>query len=303
MLHSPEDRRALRRDAEKAEAWAEGNTGILAEHLRGSSHPLIAYGAGGLPAAHALSLATTILLEAEPILLPADEATYHILPYRTGLKITLFSALPRDSSAYRLLETARLVGHRVAAVMPPPPEELEERMRIHTLIHPPLRATVLAEAMLALKAAYTLAPRSRGRQERLGREVGSLAEIHGELWDRYAETAEEILLAAEENAVTVSYTPSMMGPAYEAAQRLGEATGRRIPLAEASSLTRSLHPGERVAVFYTTVEELAVRELRAAASRRGARLIEVGLNTDPLTAQIYGLMIAMMINPSRRAPL
>lgn len=294
MLRIPEDSGPLALRVRRAEEWASKNTRIPAEFLRGEKKPIIAYGAGGLPAALTLYWAEIILLNHTPLILSADAATYHLLPYRENLKIILLTTSSRDNSAYRLMETARLVGHRLLAVSPRPPEQLERLFEPH--IHVELEEGIpgaLGESMLALKAAYMLAGRRRGRINRLEEEIGSLAAVMREVEERYGEAAGEMAGMAG-GELTVAYTPIMLGPALRIAEIMGGAS-HAPRLAEASALASQAEIKGSVGLLYTSVEEAAARNLRTRILKEGLRMIEVGFNTDPLTAQIYGLMVAEMI--------
>jgi len=91
--------------------------------------------------------------------------------------------------------------------------------------------------------------------------------------------------------VVVAYTPTMEAPARLLAEVSYSVAGRLVPVLPVSGMVEKVSGGSAIIAFSTGVEEDSLRELRYRAATSMAKLVEFRVNTDPATAQVYGLVI------------
>lgn len=292
MLRVPEDGGALRRSVEEAEAWAREAASSLAGFLAGVEAPLIAYTGQGYVASTVLYWGLTILSEKTPLHLDGEAVAYHLAPYREGLRIAVFSAAGTENTLFRLLDTARLTGHRLLLVSPKPPENLGYKVEHHQHLEVPLGLDpLLAEALLALKTAVRLSARPGSmRSSRLRVEADDIAGAVPELLEIYGGKLRELAEILGGGDVAVVYTPLMEAPAL-LLRDLAEPQGLRVRLYKLQSVAHRPPPARGIVALTTSVEGFIVRELRMRALQVGSSVEELEIRTDPVSAQVYGIIL------------
>ncbi len=293
MLRVPEDSGALTRRVGEAEAWAEGAAGRIAEFIAGEEAPLIAYTGQGYVASTVLYWGLTILSAKTPLHLDGEAVAYHLAPYREGLRIVVFSATGAENTLFRLLDTARLTGHQLILVSPKPPSRLRHKVEHHQHVEVPENLDpLLAEALLALKASVRLSAHPGSmRSSRLKVEAEDIAGAVPELLEMYGGKLRELAEALKRGEAAVVYTPLMEAPAL-LLRDLAEAAGPRVRLYKIQTVAHRPPPDARIIAMTTSVESFIVRELRMKALQAGSSVEELEIRTDPVSAQIYGIILA-----------
>ncbi len=151
-----------------------------------------------------------------------------------------------------------------------------------------LMASHLVVAMAAAKSV-----RKGIRRDRLLKEFSSISPIVDDLIEEYEE---EILKAVEmlRNPVIITATPTMWGAAEYVTYSRSLKTGRYLIEPEAVPQI-SVYVG-RVILFSTDVEEYAVKQIKSLTLMTSVKVLDIRIHTDPLTAPMYGLILAKAIN-------
>jgi len=218
------------------------------------------------------------------VLASPSEVAFHLTPYREyEATVVGFTVDPKDTRLLHAVEAAVTLGLRAVVVGPPLHPAYEsriqelgaERVRVEA------RHPLLAMAVAALRWV----PRLHGfREERYRRELGELggsAGWAGEEWDA------EIRAVEGEPPATVYYTFSTRPGAYYYC-RLHPACREPLPLDAIVEEPRGSAP----LVFLGSVEEQSYKDLMLAASVKGVKPVVVRVNTDPITAGFYTMLVA-----------
>lgn len=300
MLRGSEDSAAVAGDVERAvrraEGWSAGALRSLLEGLEGRE-PLVAYsGRGAIPALVFRWMYQAVA--AKPLqVMEAEAVAYHVLPYGEDYRILHFASTGREGSLVRLADAAYLTGSRIVIVSPPLREPLSSKLRGFRVIEVPEDlGYVVAASLLALKAAFRCGAGRSGRvgkrASRLEVEVDDVAGVARDVvltyWGSATEACRALLSGAD---VVVAYTPTMEAPARLLAEVSYSVAGRLIPVLPVSGMVEKVSGGSAIIAFSTGVEEDSLRELRYRAATSMAKLVEFRVNTDPATAQVYGLVI------------
>ena len=218
------------------------------------------------------------------ILATPSEVAFHLTPYRE-YQATLvgFTVDPKDTRLLHAVEAALTLGLKAVVTGPPMHPAYESRLeelgaeRVRVEARHPL----LAMAVTALHWV----PRLHGfREERYRRELGELAGSAGwagEEWDA------EIRAAREEPPAMAYYTFSTRPGAYYYC-RLHPGCREPLPLEAILEESRGASP----LVFLSTVEEQSYKDVMLAASVKGVKPVLVKINTDPITAGFYAMLVA-----------
>lgn len=243
---------------------------------------LIVYARGGEPPAYTLYIAT-LHAGLKSRVASAVEASTHILPYRDVDRMILFTLNPRDSRALNTVITASLLGVKTTLVSPPLHEAHEEKIRMYDVEiikvdskYPLLTMTI---------AALHWTPKLMGFRE--GRIRGEISSLQGALrwvYENYVDVVER-----GDQYDMVAYTPSTRPGAYYYARAKG--IPEPLPLEALNELPRDM----RVLAMMTTTEEHSYRDLILSAKTQGVTLELVTMNTDPITATLYSMLLALLI--------
>jgi hypothetical protein len=210
------------------------------------------------------------------------EASVHILPYSSGGEVCVaFTANPRDSHLMHLANAASALGVRVTAYGPQPHPAYSDTLAELGVDY---RAVDDNTGLALLIAPLLWAPKPwKARRERLEEEIKSLPEAPGWLEEKYPEALRRLTTSSVDG---VAYSPSTEPGALLLASSLGLRTYR---LASIANLR-----GQRILAIYTSAEEHAYKQSFLAARVRGVDVVEVRLNTDPLTAPLYAALLGVV---------
>ncbi|MEM1646368.1 MAG: hypothetical protein QXL96_11025 [Ignisphaera sp.] len=217
------------------------------------------------------------------------EYSYNIvLPYLTEMLSTtiLLSSATDISCAFKVLQALSLLGVETMALLPAVTattfkdytEEWSQNIYLLELDNSIYRLSIL---QTSLRLALTLAENNVARIKRIEREL-NMSSIVKELIDKYTSTITSAKSLVKPN---IAVTKALI-PAAEELMDRGIATsviGRYSPEEKNPNL-----------LMYTSVEEQTVNEYLLKLARKGIKrseILTIRLNTDPLTAPIYALII------------
>lgn len=286
----------------EAEKWAKENKDKVVEFALRHERLAITYTGSSIIASKIFShTLRTLTPSANIVEACIDTLTYHVAPYTEGLGVIVFAEKGTENSLIRLLDSTYYTGNNVLLITPTPIQMVKNRLRGQGLIVVNIRDKLLGEVMLASVSGYEIAKRLRREDEgklrfnRLGIEVHDYTSIVDELVSIYRLQLEELKENIDKISL-IAYTPTMEPVAY-LAQKLLLEKKRLIPLLE---LTRTISLLEEkllekglVLLFSTTVEEYSVKELLFKSMASRAKVLELKIRTDPLTAPIYGLILLL----------
>ena len=251
------------------------------------SDVVVVYTPGSEPPAHLLYIAY-LHAGRRAWLAGAVEASLHILPYREDVAgVVVFTPGGRDGQAVMAAEQASMLGVETLVAGPRLHPAYEEKLS--TL--PAERLVVQGEhpLMAASIAALLWAPRPLGaRAARLGGELEALPGAAEWVWDRFSPAIEAL---ASEPPGVVLYTPATAAAAFYAASIQAAVAGRP-PILAPLAYAHQAPTTERALALYTELERSMLRERLTTAVVRGVRIIQVNINTDPITAGVYGMLVA-----------
>ncbi|GAB6148527.1 hypothetical protein [Stetteria hydrogenophila] len=266
---------------------ALGEAGAISAPRLPGDDLLIVYTPGAEPPAHQLYLAY-LHAGRRALLAGAAEAALHVLPYREDAPaVVVFTDGGKSALTVVAAEQAAMLGAETYIVGPELHPVYEEKLGMLGVE----RVTVKGRhpVMAATLAALEWAPRPLGaRAARLRRELDSLPSAAEWVVERFREQIEAI---AGEQPGAVYYTPAMAPAAFYLARLAGEAGGSR-PCVEPLQYLDEARRGVPAVAMYTELERHALREKVMAARVRGVKFVEVAVNTDPLTAGIYGMLLS-----------
>ncbi|MCI4436397.1 MAG: hypothetical protein JHC33_06245 [Ignisphaera sp.] len=280
----------LVRDVELSEEASNTLAKELLTRLRGKERVAILFcGASEGVARH---LETVLRLANEKInavVVNGDYASNMLLPYISeGLEASIVLTSPHSIGCLnRVAYTSRILGLDTLLIAPRPlplasgplQQVLEGSIEIEASMY---RLTVsLASIKLGLAMNSDVK-----RIKRLENEV-SVASVVEDMIKVYSKTVEDV-----EKCRTVVVTHSLLSVGEE----LGE-LGYIYTTVDKASMVWQAIP-EATALFYTSAEEHIVREELAHTLRvrtQPKHVVHVRINTDPLTAPIYGLIMAHYI--------
>lgn len=286
----------------EAEKWAKENKDKVVEFALRHERLAITYTGSSIIASKIFSHTLRTLTPSTNIVEACiDTLIYHVAPYTEGLGVIVFAEKGTENSLIRLLDSTYYTGNNVLLITPTPIRMVKNRLRGQGLIVVNIRDKLLGEVMLASVSGYEIAKRLRREDEgrlrfnRLGIEIHDYTSIVDELVSIYRLQLEELKENIDKISL-IAYTPTMEPVAY-LAQKLLLEKKRLVPLLE---LTRTISLLEEkllekglVLLFSTTVEEYSVKELLFKSMASRAKVLELKIRTDPLTAPIYGLILLL----------
>ena len=277
-----------------AEKWASEACEKLVKFIESSSGELIvAYTGLGYAAASTLYwLITTLNPSKQPVLQDSDTIALYRLIYREEATTILFNTKPDDPSLIRLGDALRWTGGKIYVVTPKPPETIDALLReANRIIVPCPPSEVecsLYEVLLAYYTGLRLYGISGKRVNRLKKFVDEgFSIVFEELVANYRDVISDILSTRE---IIVSSTGFLEPASYVLIKALMSKGVRAsyIPL-------NMLEPnsGDNILFLTSSVEDYVVKEKRFKAMIKGARVLQLKFNLDPLEIPVYVIMLTL----------
>jgi len=243
------------------------------------------------PARYA-SLILNSLSNVECLWMHPQDLMYYLAPYEEGEAASVLITSPDEgiNTLAMLLDQLTWTGHSIALVTQHELPEIIAYKIPDTAAYVSLDTSewLLAVHILLARAAAK-ACREGLRHDRIVREVSDLTSVVDDLIEEYSDDLERVADFIREPVVITS-SPTMWGVAESIAYSRVARKGRYLVEPEAVSQVAA-YVG-RVLLISTDVEEYSMRLVKSLQMTSSASVIELKLHTDPLTAPIYGLMLA-----------
>ncbi len=277
-----------------AEKWASEACKKLVKFIESSSGELIiAYTGLGYAAASTLYwLITTLNPSKQPVLQDSDTIALYRLIYREKTTTIFFNTKPDDPSLIRLGDASRWTGGKIYIITPKPPETIDALLRGADKIVVPCPPSEiecsLYEVLIAHYTGLRLYNVSSKRVYRLRKFVDEgFSIVLEELIANYRDVIADILNTKE---IIVSSTGFLEPTSYVLIKALRN-RGIRASYIPINMLEPSSN--DNILFLTSSVEDYVVKEKRFKAMIRGARVLELRFNLDPLEIPVYVIMLAL----------
>lgn len=249
------------------------------------SEVVVASCMGGEPWAAQLSLALHHS-GVRAVRMTCVEASIHVLPYSSGgERVVAFSSSSRDTHLAQLANAASALGVRVTAYGPPPHPAYEDMLRELGVEYNIVEVGSWSGIVALLLATILWAPRPwESRRIRLDRELSTLSDSVNWVEEEYKDFIAELARGLD----CLCYAPSTE-PAVRLLRRITKHNMLVAPLHDIEGFR-----GRRVAAVYSSAEEHAYRHQILSAKLRGVSVVDVRVNTDPLTASLYVVIAGLL---------
>lgn len=272
----------------------------LVSFLSSNNNVIITYvGSYVSPAKYAL-LTLRSITKLNAYLFRPNELIYYVVPYDEGreLGIVVFAYPDGLSDLNILIDQVRFTGHDYLIIIPEDlPKVISYKVPRDNVVNLELgkellRYWILATHLLVGNTAPKLCSRGGIRSDRLLREVKDVTSVINDLISHY----EEDLIAISKfirEPVIVTATPTMWGVAeYLALSNDVRSLRLLVPTDQVGKYVSRVN---NVLLINTEVEEYSLRGIRGLSLTAATTVKELKLRTDPLTAPIYGLVLARVI--------
>jgi len=227
---------------------------------------------------------------------------YYVAPYDEGREepVIIFVSPTGLTELNILLDQLRWTGHKVAVVAPTPlPEVIKAKLTGVTFVDlgPGRGPWLLASLVTVALAGSGLGKGPEVRRSRLSEEAATLEDVVEDLLSHYEEVLNELSSFVRE-AHVVTATPTLWAVA-EALTYSRELRSRRV-LVRPSAVSEVVRFINKVLIVQTDVEEYSLRHIKSLSLTAATKFAELRIRTDPLTAPLYGLILAKVIEDLAR---
>ena len=251
------------------------------------------------PAIHMLLLLRSVS-RVEACLFHPKELTYYVVPYNEnrGFKTIIYVAPDGFSELGILSDQLRLTGHEFLIITPTTlPKIIQYRLSSEKVLTLNLssdeeRYWLLLSHIINGLAVSKLLNRSGVRPKRLWDELMNVEPVIDNLLSYYDSVVNDVVEFLEEPTLITS-TPTMTAVAeYLAFSREIRTQRFLVGIEEVRNFIRFIN---RILLIETEVEEYSIKEIKGLTLTAASKIMELKLKTDPLTAPIYGLILARII--------
>jgi len=271
----------------------------MAEFISGGSNVILTYtGSYSSPATY-MTLLLRSITKINASLFTPKELTYYIVPYNEGreARVLIYSSIDGLSELNILMDQLRLTGHEFIVVTPTTlPNILSCKMPKEKIILLNLEGKerywpLLAHIVSGLAIAKLMNVKGV-RANRIWNELNNIALIIDSLVSYYEDIVEDIVEFLS-RPLLITATPTMKA----VAEYLAYSHDIRVKrfLVNAEGVRNFVRFINRLLIIETEVEEYSMKEIKGLALTTASEIRELKFKTDPLTAPIYGLIIARII--------
>ncbi len=227
---------------------------------------------------------------------------YYVAPYDEGKEkpVIVFVSPTGLTELNILLDQLRWTGHSIAVAAPTPlPEVIRTKLGGVSFIDlGPSEGPWLLASLVSIALASSGAGRGpEVRRSRVSEEALTLEEVVDDLISHYEGVLGRLASFVREPYV-VTATPTLWAVA-EALAYSRIMKSRRL-LVRPSAVSEVVRFINRVLMIQTDVEEYSLRHIKSLSLTAATRFAELRLRTDPLTAPLYGLILARVIEDLAR---
>ncbi len=266
----------------------------LVSFFRSGGDILITYSGMYVSPTNYLFLLLRSLTNINAYAIEPEAITYYVAPYcEVGARKVLIINSGGDAALVRILDQLTLTGYEVMLVsFTPLANAVKAKVRddMLTLF---LTDDLLQQHLLIGMAVAEFLNRSGVRGYRLWYELNNLKPVLKDLVSVYVGKLLEVREFAKEPFM-VTYTPSMLGPAEYITYRYNLSMPRY--LIQLNTVKHFIRYVRKVLLISTDVEEFSIKEVRGLKLSGVADVCELRIRTDPLTAPVYGLILATALN-------
>jgi len=246
---------------------------------------IIAYSGGGKPPALNLYIAL-VQAGVRATLAPASLVATSILPYRETGPVIAFTNSGRDARAVNVMMASSGLGLRAYLVSPPLHPAVEDL--VYSLDVDLIVVEGRVSLLTMMIASLFWRPRLMGaREARVKSEVEALPDAYEWVSERFG----GVLAEASANPPSRVYYSSLL----EASANYYTVISQT-PSYELEASLSLEERGSRPLVLLSSVEAHNYKDVLLGLSMKGVRPIKAEINTDPVTANIYGALIAAVIS-------
>ncbi|RLG77806.1 MAG: hypothetical protein DRO14_01800 [Thermoprotei archaeon] len=271
---------------------------ILSSFIGSSGRDIIVTNAGSFASpARFLVLCLRNMTSRNAIYFTPQELMYYVAPYDEGREsdIVIFAAPDGLNTLNLLIDQVKWTGHRVCTIIAADnvPQVISYKISTDSVIY--IKNTTksiswLLQTHVLVGLAVTNFISRRGvRGKRLWEELTNIKAVIGDLLEHYVDDLTSIKeFMATPHLITAS--PTMWGVAeYLAYSNIFKAQRFLARPHEIKNFIRFIN---KVLLITTDVEEYSMKELKGLAITAATVFKELKVRTDPLTAPVYGLILA-----------
>jgi len=277
----------------------EDESTCIAEFISGGSNVILTYtGSYSSPATY-MTLLLRSLTKVNANFFSPKELTYYVVPYDEGreARILIYSSIDGLSELNILMDQLRLTGHEFIVITPTALPNIlsckipKERIIVLNLEGKDRYWPLLAHIVSGLAIARLMNMKGV-RVSRVWNELSNLVPIIDSLVSYYEGVIEDIVDFLSQPLLITS-TPTMMA----VAEYLAYSRDIRVKrfLVNAEGVRNFVRFINRLLIIETDVEEYSMKEIKGLVLTAASEIKELKFKTDPLTAPIYGLIIARII--------
>ena len=229
-----------------------------------------------------------------------QDLMYYTAPYDEGQEagVIIFASDAGLNTLVMLIEQLVWTGHKVMVITQHElPDIISFRIPENAVtINLNTDDWLLTTHVLIARAIAEFGEAKGIRLERLGKESSSIKPVIKDLLEEYMDTLNRIREFMRTPTV-VTASPTMWGAAEAIAYSNRTRTGRYLVEPEAVPQV-SVFTG-KVLIISTDVEEYSLKQIKSLPLSTSVKVEEVRLHTDPLTAPIYGIILARALESLR----
>ncbi len=265
---------------------------IISEFLRSSRKVILTHTGPYTSSVRYASLVLNSLSDIKCFWMHPQDLMYYLAPYEGEEATSVLITSPDEgiNTLTMLLDQLKWTGHRMALITQHDLPEIIAYKVPETVAYVNLNTSEWLMATHVLLARATASVCREGlRHERLVREVSNLIVVVDDLIEEYEDDLRKVADFIREPVVITS-SPTMWGVAELIAYSRNARRGRY--LVEPEAVPQVAAYVGKVLLIRTDVEEYSMRLIKSLQMTSSVSVLELKLHTDPLTAPVYGLMLA-----------
>lgn len=273
-------------------------SGTLASFISSGGREVVVTNAGSFASpAKFLVLCLRNMTLRNAVYFTSQELMYYVVPYDEGREsdIVIFVTPDGISTLNLLVDQVKWTGHKICAIIAGDslPQTVKYKLSSDTVIHLKSGTSNMSQLLqmyvLTGIAVSRLVNRRGIRGKRLWDELTNINSVINDMVEQYLEdllSIKEFMSAP--HLITASPTMWVVGEYLAYSSTIKTQRFLAMPH-EVRNFIRFVN---RVLLATTDVEEYSMKELKGLTVTAATEFKELRIKTDPLTAPIYGLMLA-----------
>lgn len=257
----------------------------LIKNIKAGRRNIIVHdGLNEIPASTMYWTLNMLYAETYPQLVNHIEYLYYIAPYVEDANVIVF--IDDAKVLTRIDETCRLLGHDLTVISSSNIKIVKGTL-YNLNFNSPFK-NLLAKALtsiLTITSRVSEFEKFKSRIERVKREIEDLQDVVHDMLNYYSENILRIVNVKPDLIIT---SPILKGHVEYIS------SNSKIPILILGKV-RDLPVNSQIHIYKTSLEDREYGEVVKLSIVRGCRLYPIDLRTDPITAQIYGLILVETI--------